>query len=361
MSNCFKFNKNKLKQQTCNHKHFINNHIIFGLSASANLSKKVCKILGVMPGEIEINHFADSEIYVRSDISIRKKDVILIQSTSNPVNNNLMELLIAIDSIKRASANSITVLMPYYGYARQDRKSKGREPISGKLIADLLVTAGASRVTLTDIHSEQAQGFFDVPVDTLRAWQVMLCDLLMHYSIDNLTIVSPDYGGVKRARTIAEKLNLPLAIIDKRRPRPNVAESINVLGEVKNKIAVLVDDMIDTGGTIISAAKLLHKKGASKIIVMATHGLFNGNAVENFTDAFKNKIIEKVYVTDSIEHESKIKNIPNLKIISLDVFYAEVLNCYINGGSISEIYAQYESWVKSHKLVKKSAKNLLKK
>ncbi|WP_084266101.1 ribose-phosphate diphosphokinase [[Mycoplasma] testudinis] len=334
------------------HTHFLNNHIIFGLSASKDLTEKTCKLLKVSPGDICVNRFADGEIYVRSDISIRNKDVIVIQSTSNPVNDNLMELLIAIDSFKRASAKSITVLMPYYGYARQDRKARGREPISAKLVADLLMTAGASRIALTDIHSEQAQGFFSVPVDTLRATQVLLCHLLLDYEPKDLTIVSPDYGGVKRARRIAEDLNLPLAIIDKRRPKPNVAESINVLGTVKDQTCVIVDDMIDTGGTILSASKLLKKKGAKKVAIVATHGLFNGNAIANFKEAAAKKMIDKLYVTDTIAPRLELKQISNLEIVSLDIFYAKILHSYIHGASISAIYGEYDKWIKSPNLKK---------
>lgn len=329
------------------HKHFLKNHIIFGLSGAKELTNKICKHLNILPGEIEINHFADGEIYVRSDISIRKKDVILVQSTSKPVNENIMELLIAIDSMKRASANSITVLMPYYSYARQDRKARGREPISSKLVADLLATAGATRIALTDVHSEQIQGFFNIPVDTLRATQVILCHLITTYSRKDLVIVSPDYGGVKRARKIAEALNFPLAIVDKRRPLPNVAESINVLGDVKGKVCVLVDDMIDTGGTVISACELLKAKGAKTTIVMATHALFNGNAVQNFTKAMKNKIMDKLYITDTIEPRKEIKQLPNLEIVSLAMFYSKVFKCYIDGESVSKIYYEYDSWTQT--------------
>ncbi|WP_033159941.1 ribose-phosphate diphosphokinase [Mycoplasmoides alvi] len=340
-------------------KYFLNNHVIFGLTGSKELAKKICKLLNISLGEMEINHFIDGEIYVRSDISIRNKDVILIQSTSKPVNENLMELLIAIDSIKRGSAKSITVFIPYFSYARQDRKVKGREPISCKLIADLLAKAGATRVSLTDIHSEQVQGFFDIPVDTLRAAPVMLCELLSEYK-NNITIVSPDYGGVKRARRIAESLDLPLAIVDKRRPRPNVAESINVLGDVKDKICVLIDDMIDTGGTVISGSKLLKTKGASEIIVMATHGLFNGNAIDEFVKAHKNGYISKVYISDTITPRNELNKIPNLKIISLDKFYSQIIECYIYGNSVSEIYAKYKLWVTQNKIQTKSKKPLKK-
>lgn len=334
------------------HTHFINNHIIFGLTAAKEITDKTCKLLKIAPGDIKIDRFKDGEIYIRSDISIRGKDVIVMQSTSKPVNENLMELLIAIDSFKRASARSISVLIPYYGYARQDRKAKGREPITGKLVADLLVAAGATRIALTDIHSEQIQGFFSVPVDTLRASQVLLCYLLVDYKNEHLTIVSPDYGGVKRARRIAEDLNLPLAIIDKRRPKPNVAESVNVLGDVRNCTCVLVDDMIDTGGTIISAAKLLKRKGAKKVVIMATHGLFNGDAIKNFLEINHKKIVDKIYITDTVPPREELKEITNLEIISLDIFYAKVLHSYMHGGSVSSIYGEYDKWIKSPNLPK---------
>ncbi len=322
--------------------YFLNNHVIFGLSAGKALAGRICKILKIDPGKIEINRFADGEVYVRADISLRNKDVILIQSTSKPVNENIMELLIAIDSIKRASAKSITAIIPYYSYARQDRKAKGREPISSKLVADLLATAGATRIALMDVHSEQIQGFFDIPVDTLRAVQVMWCKLLLDFSRDELIVVSPDYGGVKRARKIAEAFNLSLAIVDKRRPKPNMAESINVLGDVAHKTCVLIDDMIDTGGTIISAARLLKAKKAKNIVVLATHGLFSKDAVANFCDAAKQNVIKKIYITDTIQPRDELKAIPNLEIVSLSNFYAKIIQCYIHGSSVSDVYLEYD-------------------
>ncbi|MDC4181616.1 ribose-phosphate diphosphokinase [Mycoplasma bradburyae] len=338
--------------------HIKSNHIIFGLSASKKLTESVCSRLGIEPGDITIQRFADGEIFVRPDCTLRNKDVIFIQSTNSPVNDNLMELLVAIDSAKRASAKSITALMPYYGYARQDRKSAGREPITSKLVADLITKAGADRVTLTDIHSDQTQGFFDIPVDTLKASFVLLCHVLVNNKIDDLVVVSPDYGGVKRARKIAESINVPLAIIDKRRPKPNVAESINILGEVSNKCCILVDDMIDTGGTIMSAAKLLHKNGAKKVLVMATHGLLNKNAIELFDECYKNKEIDEIYITDTIDQSAKnLKDKKQFKVVKLDHFYSLVLEAYMNGGSISDVYTLYQEWAKSPDL-KKILENL---
>ncbi|OBU78970.1 ribose-phosphate diphosphokinase [Mycoplasmoides gallisepticum] len=333
--------------------HVKSNHIIFGLSAAKKLTDSICRRLSMKPGEIVIQKFADDEIFVRPDCTLRNKDVVFIQSTNSPVNDNLMELLIAIDSAKRASAKSITALIPYYGYARQDRKSAGREPITSKLVADLLTKAGATRVTLTDIHSDQTQGFFDIPVDTLKASFVLLSHVLVDNKIDDLVVVSPDYGGVKRARKIAESINVPLAIIDKRRPKSNVAESINILGEVKNKCCILVDDMIDTGGTIISAAKLLKKQKAKTVLVMATHGLFNKNAIEFFDECYKKKEINKVYITDTIDQtEKNLEKKPQFKVVKLDHFYSLVLDKYINGGSISDVYTIYQEWVKSPNLKK---------
>ncbi|WP_027121810.1 ribose-phosphate diphosphokinase [[Mycoplasma] imitans] len=333
-----------------------NNHIIFGLSSAKKLTDSICKRLAIEPGEITIQKFADDEVFVRPDCTLRDREVIFIQSTNSPVNDNLMELLIAIDSAKRASAKSITALIPYYGYARQDRKSAGREPITSKLVADLITKAGATRVTLTDIHSDQTQGFFDIPVDTLKASFVLLSHVLVDNKIDDLVVVSPDYGGVKRARKIAESINVPLAIIDKRRPKPNVAESINILGEVKNKCCIIVDDMIDTGGTIISAAKLLNKHKAKKVLVMATHGLFNKNAIDLFDECYKKKEIDKIYVTDTIDQtKNNLQDKKEFKVVKLDHFYSLVLDKYINGGSISEVYSLYQEWVKSPDL-----KNILK-
>lgn len=318
-----------------------NNYVIFGLSNSKELTKKVCDYLKVKPGDIETFRFADGEILVKSNQTVRERDVYLFQSTSKPVNDNLMELLIAIDALKRASAKSINVIIPYYGYARQDRKSKGREPITAKLVANFLETAGATKVVLMDIHADQTQGFFNIPVDTLKASWMMLSEISSDYNHDDLCIVSPDYGGVKRARSIAQCLNVPLAIIDKRRPAPNKVEVSNVLGNVEGKDCILVDDMIDTGGTILSAAKLLKEKNVKSISIMCTHAVFSNNAIEKFNKAIDDGVLSNLYITDSIPEANKYKS-KNIHVLSLAKLYADFIKIQDKHTSISSnLYKKY--------------------
>lgn len=313
---------------------------LYGLSNSKKISKEISKKLKIKEGEIDTFKFADGEILVKPRETVRGKDVFLIQSTSHPVNDNLMELLIAIDAMKRASANSITVIIPYFGYARQDRKSKGREPITAKLVANLIENAGANKIILMDIHSEQIQGFFDIPVDTLKASGIILGNVLKDFSMKDLCIVSPDYGGVKRARTIATKLHVSLAIIDKRRPEPNKVEVFDLLGNVENKDCILVDDMIDTGNTIIQAIDLLLSKKAKSVSVMCTHGVFSNDAISRFEELLKSKKLKKMYITDTIQDNLNIKN-PKIQLVHLSGFFAEVINSQITGKSISKLYDKY--------------------
>ncbi|MGL5591631.1 MAG: ribose-phosphate pyrophosphokinase [Mycoplasmoidaceae bacterium] len=313
---------------------------LYGLSNSKKMSKEISQKLKIKEGEIDTFKFADGEILVKPRETVRGKDVFIIQSTSHPVNDNLMELLIAIDSMKRASANSITVIIPYFGYARQDRKSKGREPITAKLVANLIENAGANKIILMDIHSEQIQGFFDIPVDTLKASGIVLGNVLKDNPKKNLCIVSPDYGGVKRARTIASRLNVSLAIIDKRRPEPNKVEVFDLLGNVQDKDCILVDDMIDTGNTVIQAVDLLLSKKAKSVSVMCTHGVFSDNAINRFEELLHSKKLKKMYITDTIQENLKIKN-PKIEVVHLSGFYAEVINSQIKGGSISKLYNKY--------------------
>lgn len=320
----------------------INNCIIFGLSNGDQFAKEVAEKTGIRLGSITTSRFADGEILVKSDNTVRGMDVFLFQSTSNPVNDNLMELLIAIDSLKRASANSITVIIPYYGYARQDRKVKGREPITCKLVANFLENAGATKIILIDIHSAQTQGFFNIPVDTMTASCVLFREFRKNNPgvIENLTMVAPDYGAVKNVRKISEILNVNLAIVDKRRPKPNVVEISNVLGDVENKDCLLIDDMIDTGGTILQNIELLKNKGCNKIFVMATHGVFSNNAIQKFEKALDNRLINELYIADTIESNLKI-NHPHIKVVKLSSFYAEILEAQINHKSVSDIYKKY--------------------
>lgn len=323
----------------------MNNWIVFGLSNGQHYAKEISKLTGIKLGEMEISKFADGEILIKSKQTVRNCDVLLIQSTSNPVNDNLMELLIGIDALKRASAKSITVIIPYYGYSRQDRKAKGREPITCKLVASFLEKAGATKVILMDIHSEQTQGFFNIPVDTLRATTLLLNEYLQNNPHDtDFTIVASDYGAVKKARDISKQINAPLAIIDKRRPKPNVVEISNVLGDVENQNCVLIDDMIDTGGTILSAVKILKEKKANKISVLATHGVFSNGAIEKFKQAIANNLIHELYVADTIIDVLNI-NHPKIHVVSLSKFFAEIINAQIKSESVSEIYSKYWAMV----------------
>lgn len=311
----------------------MNKCVVFGLSASKKLTKKITKILNVPDAEIVTQRFADGEMIVIPQISVRGLDVILIQSISNPVNENLMELLIAIDSLKRSSAKSINIIVPYMGYSRQDRKSNPREPITFKLIANMLQVAGVTRILTFDIHADQTQGFFDIPFDSLKASLFLVNEFINKTKINYFTVVSPDYGGVKRNKDISQLLNLPLAIIDKRRPAPNTVEVANILGDVCGQNCIMIDDMIDTGGTMIAAAKLLKERGAKTISILATHALFNGDAVNNFKKAIEDGIINNIFVTDTIENKF---DIPNLNVISVASPIARAIELYKAGyGSLS--------------------------
>ncbi|MGC8611088.1 MAG: ribose-phosphate diphosphokinase [Athalassotoga sp.] len=293
---------------------------ILGGSSNRPLLEKICSYLNVNPTHVEISRFADGEINMRIEETVRGHDVFLIQSTSPPVNDNLMELLILIDALKRASAGSIAVVIPYYGYARQDRKARGRDPITAKLVANLLTVAGASRILTMDLHSEQIQGFFDIPVDNLQSFPVFVEALKKHECIDKdkTVVVSPDVGAVKRARKFAEKMGLPIAILDKRRPKENVAEILHIIGDVEGMSSIMFDDMIDTGRTLIEGAKLLKQKGSTKVIACATHGLFSQNALEMLDKSD----IDTIYVTDTIAHD----DLPDkIKVVSVSSLFGEAM------------------------------------
>ena len=272
---------------------------IFSGTANLELASEVAEYMELSLGKIKISPFSDGEIYVQIQESVRGVDCFLIQSTCTPVNENLMELLIIIDALKRASAERITVVMPYFGYARQDRKAAGREAITAKLVADLLTTAGAHRVVALDLHAPQIMGFFNILVDHLYASPVLL-DYLRRFPLDDAVIVSPDVGGVARARSYAKKLNdVPLAIIDKRRSQHNVAEVMSVVGDVEGKVAIMVDDIIDTAGTICTGAELLKKEGARSIYAVASHAVLSGPANKRLDES----PVEQVILTNSIPHD----------------------------------------------------------
>ena len=286
---------------------------IFALNSNKPLAEKIAAEVGVQLGKSSVKRFSDGEIQINIEESIRGDDVYLIQSTSSPVNDNLMELLIMIDALRRASAHTINVVMPYYGYARQDRKARSREPITAKLVVNMLERAGATRVLALDLHAAQIQGFFDIPVDHLVG-APLLADYFLrnHYDGADTVVVSPDHGGVTRARKLAEFLKAPIAIIDKRRPRPNVAEVMNIVGNVTGKQCIIIDDMIDTAGTITLAAQALKDAGATEVLVAATHAIFSGPAVERLTHS----AIEKVVVTDSINLPA-YKHMDKLDVVSV--------------------------------------------
>lgn len=319
-------------------------NIVLGLTGSKKLSKEICDILEIKNEEIKTQRFADGELLVSPQISVRGQDVTLIQSISCPVNENLMELLIGIDSLKRSSAKSINVVIPYMGYSRQDRKTNPREPISFKLVANMLQVAGATRILTFDIHSDQTQGFFDIPFDSLKASLFLLHAFIKKTKICDFVVVSPDYGGVKRAKEISQAFDLPLAIVDKRRPAPNEVEVSNLLGDVTNKVCLIFDDMIDTGGTMIASSKLLKEKNAKEVYILATHALFNGNAVENFTNAVNSGIIKNIFVTNTIENNFKI---PNLEIVSVAKPIAKIIELLnIGHGSMSALIKDLISDIK---------------
>lgn len=297
---------------------------IMGLSSGAYLAKKIAKLNKMEYVEAKVSRFADGEICVTPQQTVRHSHVIVFQSLVKPVNESLMELLICIDALKRASANTISVFIPYYAYARQDRKTSGREPITAKLVANLIQAAGATRVCLIDIHSEQIQGFFDIPVDVILAGSELLSSVIKKINLKNAVVVAPDYGSVKRSRKIAEGLNCKLAILDKRRPKPNVAQILHILGNVKGKDCIICDDMIDTAGTIVLASQAIKEAGAKSITVLATHGVFSDPATERLTKAFDDGIITALYVSNTIPLVYNFKN-PHLKIVDLSSWMAGIV------------------------------------
>lgn len=284
---------------------------IFALSSNRELAQEIADYIGIPLSGCEVTRFADGEINININETVRGHKVFVIQSTNMPVNENLMELLIMIDALKRASAREINIVMPYYGYSRQDRKAKARQPISAKLVADLLQVAGATRVICLDLHAAQIQGFFDIPIDNFRALPI-IAEYFQKKNLKNVVVVSPDHGGVTRARALADVLQTPIAIIDKTRPEPNVAEVMNIIGSVKNKNCIIIDDMIDTAGSIQAAAKALQDAGAKDIYACCTHPLLSGKAIERIIDS---PIIE--IVTTNTVPLSEEKRIP--KIIQLSV------------------------------------------
>lgn len=287
---------------------------VFSLNSNRALAEEIAKHIGINLGKCTVSTFSDGEIQINPEESVRGCDVYVVQSTSYPVNNHLMELLIMIDALKRASAESISIVMPYYGYGRQDRKAQAREPITAKLVANLLETAGADRVVTLDLHAPQIQGFFDMPIDHLQGVPI-LSDYFKEKSLEDIVIVSPDHGGVTRARRMADRLKAPLGIIDKRRPRPNVAEVMNIIGNIEGKTAILIDDIIDTAGTITLAANALMDCGAKEVYACCTHPVLSYPAIERI----QNSAIKELIVTNTIPlpKEKQIDKITQLSVAPL--------------------------------------------
>jgi len=308
---------------------------IFSGTANKPLAEAVCEYLKVSPGKLETRRFSDGEMFAEIDESVRKKDAFVIQPTCPPVNDNLMELLIIIDALKRASAGSISAVIPYYGYARQDRKVLPRAPITAKLIADILVIAGIDRVVTVDLHAGQIQGFFTVPVDHLFGSPVINEYLKEKYEDGDLVIVSPDAGGMERARKYANFLGAELAMADKRRTAPNVAEISYVICDVKDKTAIIVDDIVDTAGTATLAAKILTAEGAKSVSLCCTHGVLSGPAIERIN----NSDFDEVIITDSIPQDENIKACDKIRVLSLASLLGESIKRISTGESISSLFS----------------------
>ena len=306
---------------------------IFAGNSNLQLAEEICKFLGEPQAEALVKHFSDGEIYVQVKENVRGADVFVIQSTCTPVDRNLMELLLMIDALKRASAERITAVLPYYGYARQDRKDKPRVPISARLVAAILETAGANRVLTLDLHAAQIQGFFDIPVDHLFAMPVMI-EHFKTLDIPNLTVVSPDAGGVERARAFAKRLNSPLAIIDKRREETNVAEVMNVVGEVSGRHCLLVDDLIDTAGTLVKGAEALLEKGASSVSACATHAVLSGPAVKRI----EGSEIRQVVFSNSIPLSKEAEGCCRIKSLSIAKLMADAIRSIHEETSVSNLF-----------------------
>lgn len=305
---------------------------IFSGNANPQLAKEIVEYLGETVSTASVKTFSDGEICVGINESVRGADAFVIQPICTPVNDNLMELLIMIDALRRASANRVTAVVPYYGYARQDRKAKARDPITAKLVANLLTAAGASRVMSMDLHAGQIQGFFDIPVDHLKG-EPIIAEYLLNKKIDDIVVVSPDLGGVTRARTLAERLHAPLAIIDKRRPQPNVAEIMNIIGDVQGKSVVMVDDIIDTAGTITMGAQALMDKGAKEVYACCIHPVLSGPAIERL----EKSVIKEVIVTNTIPL-AEDKLISKIKVLSTAPLIGEAIIRVHADLSISEIF-----------------------
>ena len=306
---------------------------IFACNSNKPLAEKIAKQLGLPLSKCDVGTFSDGEITVSIGETVRGSDVFIIQSTCTPVNNNLMELLIMIDVMKRASAGRITAVIPYFGYARQDRKSKSRDPISAKLVADLITAAGADRVLTMDLHAAQIQGFFNIPLDHLEGMPI-LSQYIERKNLEDLVIVSPDLGSVNRARKIANRLDVPIAIIDKRRPKPNVSEIMNIIGDIKDKNLLIIDDIIDTAGTLCNAANALKERGAKTVRACATHGILSGPAIERIQAS----ALEELILLDTIPLAAE-KKIDKIKVESVAPIFSQAIQRIYADQSVSTLFS----------------------
>lgn len=307
--------------------------IIFSGNSNPALSKKVCSYLNVALGGEKVKRFSDGEIQIEIDENVRSRDVFVIQSTCSPVNENLVELLLMLDALKRASAARITAVIPYYGYARQDKKVAPRVPISAKLVADMLTIAGASRIITLDLHAGQIQGFFDIPVDNLFAAPVLIEHIRNNFNND-LVIVSPDAGGVERARAFAKRLNAGLAIIDKRREVPNEAKAMAVVGDVAGKVVVILDDMVDTAGTLVEAAGAIIKNGAREVYAVCAHPVLSGPSIERI----ENSPLKALVVTDTIPLRENARSCKKIKVLSISELIGEAIIRSFKGDSVTSLF-----------------------
>ena len=303
-------------------------------NSNKNLSKKISKYLKSKLINSSIRKFADGEIYIEINENIRGNSIFIIQSISSPANDNLMELLLCIDALKRSSAKNITTVIPYFGYARQDRKVVPRTSISAKLVSNLITKAGADRVVTVDLHAGQIQGFFDIPVDNLFCTPIFARHAKKNIKSKNIICVAPDVGGTERARALGKLLNVGLAIVDKRRPAPGKSQVMNVVGHVKDKTCIIVDDIIDSGGTIVNAATTLKDKGAKEVYAYITHGVLSGEAVKKI----QKSVIKKLVVTDTIDNNEKIKKAQNIEVLPISNLIGEAIKRISNSTSVSDLF-----------------------
>ena len=303
-------------------------------NSNRTLSKKIAKYLKLKLVNSSIKKFADGEIYIEINENIRGNSIFIIQSISSPANDNLMELLLCIDALKRSSAKNITAVIPYFGYARQDRKVVPRTSISAKLVSNLITKAGADRVVTVDLHAGQVQGFFDIPVDNLFCTPIFARHVNKNINKKNIICVAPDVGGTERARALGKLLDVGLAIVDKRRPSPGKSQVMNVVGNVKNKTCVIVDDIIDTGGTIVNAAEALENRGAKEVYVYITHGVLSGDAVKKV----EKSVIKKLVITDSIDNNERVKRARNIEVLTISNLMGEAIKRISNSTSVSDLF-----------------------